>query len=81
MFLKNKNIIFKIRISKVTDYAALIQYKLSIHVITLWHRSVRLAISHALPPSLTRVFAVHSAGNYGPKFFFMRTANTLIRLS
>ena len=23
MFLKNKNIIFKIRISKVTDYAAL----------------------------------------------------------
>ena len=26
MFLKNKNIIFKIRISKVTDYAALTLY-------------------------------------------------------
>ena len=26
MFLKNKNIIFKIRRSKVTDYAALILY-------------------------------------------------------
>ena len=29
MFLKNKNIIFKIRRSKVTDYAALIKEDLS----------------------------------------------------
>ena len=31
MFLKNKNIIFKIRRSKVTDYAALTHYDESIY--------------------------------------------------
>ena len=34
MFLKNKNIIFKIRRSKVTDYAALIQRYLNGACIT-----------------------------------------------
>ena len=35
MFLKNKNIIFKIRRSKVTDYAALIKRNLFIHILAL----------------------------------------------
>ena len=37
MFLKNKNIIFKIRRSKVTDYAALIatSYKLFVSVFSI----------------------------------------------
>ena len=33
MFLKNKNIIFKIRRSKVTDYAALNSYPLRMKVM------------------------------------------------
>ena len=38
MFLKNKNIIFKIRRSKVTDYAALNGVLLAywLHVISFW---------------------------------------------
>ena len=35
MFLKNKNIIFKIRRSKVTDYAALIELSLTAKAATL----------------------------------------------
>ena len=40
MFLKNKNIIFKIRRSKVTDYAALSDFLISNEVLggTLWMR-------------------------------------------
>ena len=39
MFLKNKNIIFKIRRSKVTDYAALNVYKSPGSVQYIWSKS------------------------------------------
>ena len=39
MFLKNKNIIFEIRRSKVTDYAALTSPPLDPPMNALWHAS------------------------------------------
>ena len=36
MFLKNKNIIFKIRRSKVTDYAALTFVELSVYIVSVF---------------------------------------------
>ena len=51
MFLKNKNIIFKIRRSKVTDYAAL---KICMHIkryvaLCLFNGSFRISLSARLP--------------------------------
>ena len=48
VFLKNKNIIFKIRRSKVTDYAALIDDFLNWNIWTIYH-SIFLVFINYLP--------------------------------
>ena len=69
MFLKNKNIIFKIRKSKVTDYAALTECfsvhfkyfcKFSIKNITIWHFYSNFSTPAIFFEEMEPMFVIHN---------------------
>ena len=56
MFLKNKNIIFKIRRSKVTDYAALMNDRR--YILTYSNEINRSVFCHILTHDFERMFNI-----------------------